>query len=75
MKTILFADDQKNIRDYCRATFAEEGYRVVLARDGAEALKMFVAETPDLAVLDVSMPRFSGLETLEQIKNSRPGLR
>ena len=72
MKTILFADDQKNIREYCRATFADEGYRVVLARDGIEALEMFIAETPDLAVLDISMPRSSGLETLEQIKGISP---
>ena len=75
MKTILFADDQKNIREYCRATFAEEGYRVVLARDGIEALEMFITETPDLAVLDISMPRATGLETLEQIKGISPGLR
>ena len=72
MKTILFADDHKNIREYCRAVFTEAGYRVVLARDGLEALKMFITETPDLAILDISMPRVSGLETLEQIKGLSP---
>jgi CheY-like chemotaxis protein len=72
MKTILFADDQKNIREYCRAAFTEEGYRVVLARDGIEALERFVTETPDLAILDISMPRSSGLATLEQIKRLSP---
>ncbi len=72
MKTILFADDQKNIREYCRAALADEGYRVVLARDGVEALEKFVLETPDLAILDISMPRSSGLETLEQIKGLSP---
>ena len=72
MKTILFADDHKNIREYCRATFAEEGYRVVLAHDGIEALEIFIAETPDLAILDISMPRSSGLETLVQIKSLSP---
>ncbi len=72
MKTILFADDHKNIREYCRAVFAEEGYRVVLARDGIEALEMFITETPDLAILDISMPRSSGLETLERIKDLSP---
>ncbi|MGO9110383.1 MAG: response regulator [Thermoguttaceae bacterium] len=69
MKTILFADDHKNIREYCRAALAEEGYRVVLARDGIEAIEMFITETPDLAILDISMPRSSGLETLAQIKS------
>ncbi len=72
MKTILFADDHKNIREYCRAAFADEGYRVVLARDGVEALEMFVTETPDLAILDISMPRRNGLETLAQIKSLSP---
>jgi CheY-like chemotaxis protein len=72
MKTILFADDQKNIREHCRAAFADEGYRVVLARDGIEALEIFITETPDLAILDISMPRSSGLETLAQIKSLSP---
>ena len=72
MRTILIADDQKNIREYCQATFTAEGYRVVLARDGIEALEKFITETPDLAVLDISMPRSSGLETLQQIKNISP---
>jgi DNA-binding response OmpR family regulator len=72
MKTILFADDHRNIREYCRAALAEEGYRVVLARDGIEAMEMFLTETPDLAILDISMPRSNGLETLEQIKSHSP---
>jgi two-component system response regulator AtoC len=72
MKTILFADDQKNIREYFRAAFAEEGYRVILARDGVEAVQRFVAEMPDLAILDISMPRANGLEALEQIKELSP---
>jgi CheY-like chemotaxis protein len=72
MKTILFADDNKNIREFCRATFEEEGYRVALARDGIEALQVFRAEPPDLAILDISMPRASGLEILEQIKGLSP---
>jgi len=72
MKTILFADDHKNIREYCRAALTEEGYRVFLARDGIEALDVFLTETPDLAILDISMPRSSGLEALEQIKGLSP---
>jgi CheY-like chemotaxis protein len=72
MKTILFSDDHKNIREYCRAVLADEGYRVVLARDGIEALEMFIAETPDLAILDISMPRCGGLEALEHIKGLSP---
>ena len=72
MKTILFADDNKNIREYCRAVFEDEGYRVVLARDGIEAFRLFCAETPDVAVLDISMPRAGGLAALQEIKGVRP---
>jgi two-component system response regulator AtoC len=68
MGTILLADDHKNIRDYCGAAFAEEGYRVLLAGDGGEAVTKFLREKPDLVVLDISMPRTSGLEALELIK-------
>ena len=74
MKTILFADDQKNIREYCRAAFAEEGYRVVLARDGIEAIERFSKETPDVAVLDISMPRATGLECWSILRGFLPGL-
>ena len=72
MNTILFADDNKNIREYCRAALEDEGYRVVLARDGIEAFQVFRSETPDLAILDISMPRASGLDALEQIRGLAP---
>jgi CheY-like chemotaxis protein len=68
MRTILLADDHKNIREYCSMAFADEGYRVLLAKDGAEALAKFTVEKPDLVILDISMPRTSGLEALERIK-------
>jgi CheY-like chemotaxis protein len=72
MKTILFADDNKNIRAYCRAAFEDEGYRVVLARDGIEAVRVFRCEAPDVAILDIFMPRSGGLDALEQIKEFAP---
>jgi CheY-like chemotaxis protein len=72
MKTILFADDNVSIRKYCRAALEDEGYRVLTARDGMEALDAFRGENPDLAVLDISMPRMGGLEALEQIKGLAP---
>jgi CheY-like chemotaxis protein len=72
MKTILFADDNRNIREYCRASFEDQGYRVLLACDGFEALRVFSAEAPDLTILDISMPRANGLETLERIRGLAP---
>jgi CheY-like chemotaxis protein len=72
MKTILFADDSKNIREYWRAALEDEGYRVVLASDGMEAVRTLREESPDMAILDISMPRASGLEALEQIRSLAP---
>ena len=40
MKTILLADDKKNIREFCRQELEDEGYRVILARDGREAIQL-----------------------------------
>ncbi len=72
MKTILLADDDKNIRQYCRDALADEGYRVLQAEDGAEAVWQCMIESPDLVVLDVAMPRTNGLEALELIKQLSP---
>ncbi len=72
METILFADDNKNIREYCRASLEDEGYRVVVARDGVEAVQAYRAEAPDLAILDIAMPRAGGLDALERIKRFSP---
>ncbi len=72
MKTILFADDNKNIREYCRASLEDEGYRVVVARDGVEAVQAYRTETPDLAILDIAMPKSDGLDAMERIKRVSP---
>lgn len=72
MKKILLADDSQSIREYCREVLEEDGYCVVLAGDGLEAVRMFSEEAPDLVILDLRMPRLNGLETLQQIKSLRP---
>ncbi len=72
MRTILFADDSKNIREYCRAALEDDGYRVALACDGLDAIRVFMEEAPELAILDISMPRANGLEALERIRGLAP---
>ncbi len=72
MKTILFADDNKSIREYCRASLEDDGYRVVVARDGNEAVQKYRTEAPDVAILDIAMPRSGGLDALERIKRFAP---
>ncbi len=74
MKTVLFADDNEAFRELCRRVFEEEGYRVVLAQDGAEAIGVVQAESPDVAILDVRMPLKDGLEAAERIHAIAPGV-
>ncbi len=71
MTTVLIADDNKNIREFCKGELEAEGYRVLLARDGLEALRILGSDGPDLVVLDVRMPAMSGLETMRRIRAAR----
>ncbi len=75
MTTILVADDCVNIREFCKQELEEEGYRVLLARDGKEVVDLVRSERPDLAVLDIWMPRINGLEAAERIAAIDPGIR
>ncbi|MHB0956805.1 MAG: response regulator [Pirellulaceae bacterium] len=74
MKTLLFADDRKSIREFCKQEFEEEGYRVILARDGKEAIRLVQTEHPDLAILDLYMPQVGGLEAVERIRTTNPSI-
>lgn len=67
VRTILFVDDSRNIREFCRRELEREGYRVLLAGDGDEALEALRREVPDLVVLDVKMPKMDGISTLGRV--------
>jgi len=68
MITILIADDDRKIIDMLRRTLAYEGYKVVTAADGNEALAQANAQRPDLIVLDWLMPGLNGIEVARQIR-------
>ena len=72
MHSILFADDNKNIREFCRRELEEEGYRVAVARDGGDAIRLFPIVSPDVVILDICMPGINGLETIEQLQALGP---
>ncbi len=74
MITILVADDFKPFRDLCKLLFEAEGFRVLLATDGAEAVTVFMAEQPDLVLLDIDMPNVDGFAAAEQIKQTAPNV-
>lgn len=62
MKTILVVDDKKNIRVMVREYLTQEGFRVLAAEDGQEALFMARQEKPDLILLDLMMPEMGGYD-------------
>ena len=71
--TILVVDDEPQIRRVLRATLSSNGYGVIEAKNGHEAIEMVIRERPDLILLDVSMPDMSGLEACSKIRLSFEG--
>jgi two-component system KDP operon response regulator KdpE len=68
--TILIVDDEPQIRRVMRTTLTGEGYAVVEARDGSEALEKLHSERPDLILLDMNMPVLDGLQACREIRSS-----
>ncbi len=67
-QTILIADDEASIRDLTRLYLEKDGYRVVSAANGAEALAQVREHTPDLLVLDLMMPEVDGWEVCRRVR-------
>jgi DNA-binding response OmpR family regulator len=66
--TILLVDDEDSIQTLLTFPLERDGYRVVQARDGEEALRRFEEENVDLVVLDVMLPRLDGLEVCKRLR-------
>jgi two-component system nitrogen regulation response regulator NtrX len=71
-KSILVVDDEKDIRISLTGILEDEGYQVLTADNGIEALECARLELPDLVLLDIWMPGMDGLETLEKLKTLFP---
>jgi two-component system KDP operon response regulator KdpE len=68
--TILIVDDEPQIRRVLLTTLTSEGYAVVEAKSGEEALEKMRSERPDLVLLDTNMPGMSGLEACREIRRT-----
>lgn len=68
MPTILVVDDEPDLVDLLAYNLEREGYAVVTARDGAQALEIAARDLPDLVVLDVMMPVMDGLEACRRLR-------
>jgi two-component system alkaline phosphatase synthesis response regulator PhoP len=71
---ILIVEDEPAMVAGLRDNFEYEGYEVISAGDGVEGLERALNENPDLIVLDVMMPRMSGLDVCKQLKTKKPSL-
>lgn len=65
---ILVVDDEQDVRTYLRTLFAKEGYEVVTAADGEEGLTVAKETRPDLVVLDIMMPKRTGIMLYRKLK-------
>lgn len=65
---ILIADDDTEVMELLKFTFESEGYTIVSASDGEEALALVKDEHPDIVILDINMPKLSGFEVCEKIR-------
>lgn len=70
MAKLLLVEDDNNLREIYEARLQAEGYEIVSAKDGEEALVVAKAEKPDLVISDVMMPKISGFEMLDILRNT-----
>lgn len=68
--TILIIDDDENISKIISLYLEKEGFKAVVAQDGAEGLKAFAEEKADLIILDIMMPVMDGWDTLKELRKT-----
>jgi CheY-like chemotaxis protein len=70
MKTVLLVDDEFALVEVLTSVLEEEGFRVIAAANGLEALQRLDEEVPDVALVDVMMPRMGGPEMMEKMRDN-----
>lgn len=68
LKSVLVIDDDPNVLKLLESTLSPEGYRVIVAADGAYGMALLNEDKPDLVLLDIGMPGPNGYEVLERIR-------
>ena len=70
MTKLMLVEDDNNLREIYGARLQAEGYEIVSAKDGEEALALAVKERPDLIISDVMMPKISGFDMLDILRST-----
>jgi len=76
-ETILLAEDEESVRKLIKEVLEADGYRVIEAADGEEAISKFMENKDriDILLLDIVMPKMSGREVYERIKKIKPDIK
>ena len=69
-KKILIVEDDRSLRNILKDKVGSEGFSVFTANDGQEGLALAIKEKPDLILLDVIMPKMSGIEMLQKLRET-----
>lgn len=69
-KKVLLVEDEQMLREICSMKLAKDGFDVVAALDGEEALKKVETEIPDIILLDIVLPSIDGFEVLKKIRSN-----
>jgi diguanylate cyclase (GGDEF)-like protein len=70
MSTVLVVDDDVDVARFIESNLLTEGFDVLVAHDGAEALRMVTSSLPDLALVDTLMPKVDGIEVVRQLRST-----
>lgn len=71
---LLVVDDDLNIQRLYKEELEDEGYEVIIASTGKEAMEVFEREKPDIVTLDILMPDIDGISLLRKMKEQRPNI-
>ncbi len=71
---LLVVDDDVHIQKLYKEELEEEGYEVIIAGTGKEALELFEKENPDIVTLDILMPDIDGISLLRKMKEQKPNI-
>ena len=74
MYSILIIEDEQRVADLLRAGLEENGYNCLVAYDGAMGLRMFRANTFDLVISDIVLPKMDGFELCKEIRAANPAI-